>query len=391
MYNNSSSVKTETAAAVVTTGGVQVAYPAIAAITRVAGGSFEFDEVELDTLRDNEVLVRIEACGICHTDRKFQDRLPLPAVFGHEGTGIVEETGPAVRLVAPGDRVIISYPWCGECPSCRHHEPFRCENIPGLKFGGHRADGSATIRLKGDPVSSAFFQQSSFATRAIALEHALVPVDGDTDPEILAALPCGVQTGAGAVLNTFAMDEHHSLVMFGVGTVGLSAIMTARMVGAKVRIAVDVVPQRLELARSLGATHAFDAREEGLVRRIREVLPRGASHCLESSIQAEALEAAIECLGQGGKVGVFSAPPPGQKFPFTTRGLFDRVASLHGIVQGFSIPREFLPQLIRWQRSGDLPFERLVTVYDFRDIDQAFSDTEAGSVVKAVLRMNGSG
>lgn len=366
-----------------------MAYPAIAAITRVAGGPFEFEEVELDELRENEVLVRIEACGICHTDRKFQDRLTLPAVFGHEGTGIVEETGADVTSVTPGDRVIISYPWCGQCPSCRHSEPYRCEVIPALKFGGHRSDGTATISLKGEPITSAFFQQSSFATRAIALEHALVPVEGETDPEVLAALPCGVQTGAGAVLNTFAMNEEHSLVMFGVGTVGLSAIMAARMAGVATRIAVDLVPERLEKALALGATHAFDACDEEMVRQIRAILPHGASHSLESSITVEALEAAIDVLGQGGKVGVFSAPPPGQKFPFTTRGLFDRVGSLHGIVQGFSVPREFLPRLIRLQRSGDLPFERLVTVYDFRDIDRAFADAEAGSVIKPVLRMAG--
>ena len=205
-----------------------MAYPATAAVVREPGGPFSLERVELDALRENEVLVRVQACGICHTDAKFQSRVPLPGVFGHEGAGVVEETGAAVTSVRAGDQVIISYPWCGACPSCERSEPFRCENIPALKFAGRRSDGSRTVRLNGHDVSSAFFQQSSFATHAIALEHALVPVQGSWAPEMLAALPCGVQTGAGAVFNTFRMGPGHSLVMLGVGPVGLSAIMAAR-------------------------------------------------------------------------------------------------------------------------------------------------------------------
>ena len=362
-----------------------MAYFATAAIVREPGGQFSLERVELDALRENEVLVRIEACGICHTDAKFQSRIPLPGVFGHEGAGVVEETGAAVTSVRAGDRVIISYPWCGACPYCQRAEPFKCENIPALKFAGQRSDGSRTVRLNGEAVSSAFFQQSSFATHAITLEHALVPAANSMAPEMLAALPCGVQTGAGAVLNTFGMGPGDSLVVFGVGTVGLSAIMAARVAGVSARIAVDIKRSRLARARDLGATHALDAREDDVPRRVREWLPHGASHALESSITSSALTDAVRCLGQGGKIGIFSGPPPGEEFRFSTRELFERVGSLHGIIQGSAVPGEFLPRLMELQRAGRFPYDRLISTYDFADINRAFADLEEGIAIKPVL------
>ncbi len=362
-----------------------MAFHATAAVVREPGGPFALERVELDALRDREVLVRIQACGICHTDFKFQSRVPLPGVFGHEGTGIVEETGSAVTSVRAGDRVIVSYPWCGACPSCERSEPFRCEDIPVLKFAGHRSDGSRTVRLNGHTISGAFFQQSSFATHAIALEQALVPVDHDLPPEVLAALPCGVQTGAGAVFNTFRMTAEHSLVMFGVGAVGLSAIMAARVAGVSPRIAVDINPSRLALAMELGATHALNANEESVPRRVRDWLPHGASHALESSITASALTDAAQCIGQGGKIGIFSAPGPGEEFPFPFRELFTRAGSLHGIIQGSSVPRDFLPRLIELRQAGRFPYDRLIATYDFADINRAFADLHEGTAIKPVL------
>ena len=362
-----------------------MAYSATAAVVREPGGRFSLERVALDALRENEVLVRIQACGICHTDAKFQTRVPLPGVFGHEGAGVVEDTGAGVTSVRAGDRVIISYPWCGTCPSCERSEPYRCENIPALKFAGHRSDGSRPVTLNGKAVSSAFFQQSSFSTHAIALERALVPVADDWPPEMLAALPCGVQTGAGAVFNTFGMGPGHSLVVFGVGPVGLSAIMAARAAGVSPRIAVDIKPSRLDCAMDLGASHALNAREDEVPRRVREWLPHGVSHALESSVTAAALTDAVKCIGQGGKVGIFSAPSPGEEFPFSTRDLFDRVGSLHGIIQGSAVPGEFLPRLMELQRAGRFPYERLISTYDFADINRAFADLEEGTAIKPVL------
>lgn len=364
-----------------------MAYPATAAIVREPGGPFSLVPVELDALRDDEVLVRIAACGICHTDLKFQSRLPLPGVFGHEGTGTVEAVGAGIERVAVGDRVILSYPWCGTCPLCDHGEPYRCENIPALKFGGQRTDGTKPIRMGGVEITSAFFQQSSFATHAIAVENAVVRVETDQAPEMLAALPCGVQTGAGAVLNTFGVQASESMIVFGVGAVGLSAVMAGKLVGASPIIAIDMVAPRLEMALELGADFSFNAAEADLVQRVHHLLPHGANYALDCSATVPALKNAIDMIGQGGKVGIFSAPPPGQTFEFTTRGLFEKVASLHSIVQGFSVPQSFIPELIRYQEEGRFPYERLITTYPFEDINRAIADAKSGVVVKPVLLM----
>ena len=364
-----------------------MAYSAIAAIVSEPGGPFSLEAVDLDDLQAHEVLVKIAACGICHTDLKFQSRLPLPGVFGHEGTGTVEAVGSSVKDVSVGDRVILSYPWCGECPLCNDGEPYRCENIPALKFGGSRRDGSSPIRLDGEEITGAFFQQSSFATHAVAHEHTVVRVETDQPAEMLAALPCGVQTGAGAVINTFSVGAGDSLVVFGVGAVGLSAIMAGRMLNASPIIAIDMVESRLELAQELGADHALNAADPDLVRQVGALLPHGAKFALDCSATVPALKNAIEIIGQGGKVGIFSAPPPGQTFEFTTRGLFEKVASLHSIVQGYSVPSKFIPELIRYQEQGVFPYERLVTTYRFADINDAIADAKRGQAIKPVLLM----
>ena len=362
-------------------------YTATAAIVWEPGGELTLEPVELDALQNHELLVRIEACGICHTDVKFQERLELPAVFGHEGTGTVEAVGNSVKGISPGDRVVLSYPWCGTCPSCEHEEPYRCESIPELKFGGQRPDGSKPVRLNGKEITSAFFQQSSFATRAVVAEKTVVPVNTDQPPEMLAALPCGVQTGAGAVLNTFNVQAGESLVIFGVGAVGLSSVMAGELVGANPIIAIDMVQSRLDLAMDLGADYAFIASDPDLLDRIAAIMPRGTNYALDCSATVPALRNAIEVIGQGGKVGIFSAPPPGQMFEFTTRGLFEKVGSLHGIVHGFSVPQKFIPELIRYQEEGRFPYEKLVTTYKFEDINQAMADAESGTAVKPVLLM----
>ena len=362
-------------------------WPATAAIVYERDGAFALESVELDSLRDHEVLVRIAACGICHTDLKFQSRVSLPCVFGHEGTGTVAAVGASVSQVEPGDRVVLSYPWCGTCPSCLRGEPYRCVNIPQLKFGGCRSDGSLPVVRNGAGITSAFFQQSSFATCAVAMENVVVKVDTDLPAELLAALPCGIQTGAGAVLNAFYVGPGEALVVFGAGAVGLSAVMAAKIAGADPIVAVDIVSSRIDLALELGATHAINANNEDVVKRVKDVLPYGAQYALDCSATEAGLKNAIDVIGQGGKVGIFSAPPAGETFPFTTRVLFEKVASLHGIVQGYSVPRRFIPELIRYQEAGLFPYERIVTTYPFEEINAAIADTKSGTVIKPVLMM----
>lgn len=359
-----------------------------AAVISEQNGSFSLETVELDDMRKDEILVRIEACGVCHTDMKAQGMTPLPAVFGHEGTGVVESIGAGVTRVKVGDRVVISYPWCGVCPSCMDGHAYICDNTFPLCFSGSRLDGSKAIKLNGEKISSAFFQQSSFANHSITSERNVVPIIGDHSAEMLAAIPCGVQTGAGAILNTFKAGPKDSLVVFGAGAVGLSAVMAGRLVGTSPLIVIDVVEDRLNLALELGATHTINAQQGDIAKRILDIIPRGGSFSLETSSNKQAFLDAIACLGTRGECGFVAIPNMGQDFPFSPQTLFRQNASLRGIIQGFSIAHTFLPRILELNRMGQFPYERLIKTYKFEDINKAFEDSKSGIAIKPVLLMD---
>jgi aryl-alcohol dehydrogenase len=360
---------------------------ATAAVIHRPDDMFSLETIELDDLRNNEILVRIEACGICHTDVKARNILSLPAVLGHEGTGIVETIGSTVTRVKPGDRVVISYPWCGDCPQCVAGNPFICTQVMPICFGGSRLDGSSTMTLNNAPISGAFFQQSSFASHAITLEQDVVKVNSDLPPEMLSALPCGVQTGAGAILNTLSVGAKDSLLVIGAGTVGLSAVMAGKLAGAFPLIVVDLNKERLELAKELGASHIIHDNDNDLAKQVRDITTYGVTSALDTSGSMAVLEMAIECLAQGGRIGIVTAPPGDHKFPFNTRSLFSRGASLHSVFQGSAIPNEFIPRLLKLNKQGRFPYDRLIKTYQFADINTAFEDAKSGCVIKPVLIM----
>ena len=361
---------------------------ATAAVIRDLHGQFSLETVELDDLRSDEILVRIEASGGCHTDVKAQERVPLPAVLGHEGAGVVETVGSAVTRVKAGDRVIISYPSCGTCPNCVEGQAYICDHAFPLSFAGTRMDGSKTISLNGESISSAFFQQSSFSTHSITLERDVVPVKGDHSPEMLAAIPCGVLTGAGAVLNTFKAGPKDGMVVFGARAVGLSAGMAGHLAGVSPLIAVDIVEDRLNLAQELGATHTLNAKEGDLANRIREISPRGVQFSLETSSNGQAFIAAIDCLCMGGQCGFVGAPNLDEKTPFSPQLILSRAASVRFVVLGSGIPNTFLPRIMELNRQGLFPYDRLIKTYDFSDINKAFEDSHTGVAIKPVLLMS---
>ncbi|HKI68365.1 MAG TPA: NAD(P)-dependent alcohol dehydrogenase, partial [Verrucomicrobiae bacterium] len=251
-----------------------------AAVLRPPGGPLKIKRLKMEGPRDDEVLVRLVASGICHTDIDFCEGPTGPVVLGHEGAGVVEQAGKSVKSVKSGDHVVLSYQSCGRCPACRRGRPTECENFWDANFGFARLDGSNAYQ---GGVRGHFFGQSSFATYTLATERNLVKVPKSLPLELLAPLGCGLQTGAGTVLNSLAVKAGSSLAVFGTGAVGLAAVMAARIARAQTIIAVDIKPQRLKLAMELGATHRVDNRKTDLAKSIAAITGSGVDYMVETS------------------------------------------------------------------------------------------------------------
>jgi aryl-alcohol dehydrogenase len=365
-----------------------------AAVLNEPNGALQIQTLELEAPRAREIRVRLVATGVCHTDISVMGRpfpVPQPIVLGHEGAGVVEAVGSAVSKVRVGDRVVLSFNFCGECPSCQRHAPSYCQYFFGHNFLGQRRDGSTALSRAGQPVRHHFFGQSSFATHCLCSEQNVVKVP-DSVPddlfELLGPLGCGIQTGAGAVINVLQPQLGESVVVFGTGAVGLAGLMAAKAVGAATLIAVDRVPERLALATELGATHTVLA--DGLtdvVARIREITGGGANCSLDTTAVSAVLRQALDCLGPLGRCGFVGGAPLGTTLEVDVRDVMLQGKTLRGIVEGDANADAFIPTLIRMQAQGRFPFEKLMKIYPFADIDQAIADARAGTTVKPVLRM----
>lgn len=366
-------------------------HPVRVAVVREPRTPLVLENGHIEDPRPDEVLVRVVASGVCHTDMVIRDQkftTPLPMVLGHEGAGVVEAVGEAVTEVAPGDHVVMTYMWCGHCHTCETGHPAHCENMGPLNFGGGRLDGShATTDADGKPLHDHFFGQSSFSTLALANEKNIVKVDKDAPLELLAPLGCGLQTGSGAVLQALGVKPGSSFAAFGAGAVGLAAIMAARIAGATKIIAVDITPSRLALAQELGATHVVNSRETDPVAAIREITGGGADYTLECSGRAAVLRQAIDALGVLGQCGIVGATPEGTEVAIDINGVMIPGRRIVGIVQGDVVSKVFIPKLIEFHRQGLFPFDKLVKFYDFEQINEAIADSESGVTIKPIVRM----
>jgi aryl-alcohol dehydrogenase len=361
-----------------------------AAVARETGKPLQFESASLEAPRDNEVLVRMVATGVCHTDMVVRDQqfqTPLPMILGHEGAGVVEQIGRNVTTVAVGDHVVMTYMYCGLCSPCATGHPAHCANMGQLNFGGGRLDGSSSAcDHHGGELHDHFFGQSSFATHAVASELNVVKVPKDVPLELLGPLGCGIQTGAGAVLNAMKVHAGSSFAAFGTGAVGLAAIMAARVAGATKIIAVDVNPARLSLALELGATHAINSRETDPVEGIRKLTGGGADFTLECSGRAAVLRQAIDSVGLLGTCGIVGATPQGTEVSFNVNDVMIPGRRIMGIVQGDVVSRTFIPHLIELFQQGRFPFDRLVKFYTFDQVNEAMADSESGVTIKPILR-----
>lgn len=361
-----------------------------AAVVPRRAAPFEIDQLDLTEPGPDELLVEVVASGLCATDLHGRDGyypMPFPAVFGHEGAGIVRAVGCDVTKFKPGDRVLMAYPWCGECPNCRAHRQTYCLHADDLKHAGTRADGSTLHSRNGKPVYSAFFQQSSFGNFAIANERFAVKLVNDVPLDIVCALACGGQTGAGAMLNVMKPKAGESLVVFGAGTVGLSALMAAKIAGCDPIIVVDVHAHRLVLARELGASHAIDhGKRNDVMAEIKKITGLGARYSIETSAVPSVFREAVDCLMPSGLCILLGSARAGTEVSFEMPVL-QNGREVRGVIQGDSMPQEFIPVLADHIALGRFPIERLITYYDLAGINQAAADSASGKTIKPVLRM----
>ena len=361
-----------------------------AAIVLSPGADFVIKEVELDKPKSTEVLVKMVGVGVCRTDSVARHQgipTPLPAVFGHEGAGIVQEVGSAVRDLKVGDRVLISFYSCGHCDRCRSGRPTMCHDYERVNlFGGTYVDGTTRITYEGKPVSS-FFGQSTFAEYCVTdSENCVVVEDDSLDIAIMGPLGCGLQTGAGVVINKLRPKVGDSFVVFGCGSVGLAALIMAKNAGCSEIIGVDLFESRLELAKELGATHVINGKAGDTVAEVKKITGGGADCSMDTTAIPPIIRQAMICLKPMGSCAVVGSTGP-QDLTFKPQSdLMDPNINLYGIIEGESIPKVFIPRLIKLFKEGRFPFDRLVTEYKFEDINKALEDSDKGITIKPIIR-----
>lgn len=365
-----------------------------AAVVQERDAPFVIETLELDGPGPGEALVRIVATGLCHTDgitRHGDLPLPLPGVLGHEGAGVVESVGEGVAGVKVGDHVVIGWPFCGTCRNCLRGEPRYCARlgealVSGARLLGPQAGETALHRRDGSSISSHFFGQSSMATYALAWADALVVVPKDLPIELMGPLACGISTGAGAVLNTANPSPGDSIVVFGVGAVGLAAVMAARNTPATTIIAVDRHESRLELAASLGATHTIHADAGDTVATIHEICGGPADFSLECTGVIAVVRQAVDTVGMLGTCILIGGAPAGAEF------LVDHLSTLWGkkivgVLGGSGRSEVLIPTLIDLYQQGRFPFDRLVKYFDLGSVEEALEASYSGEVLKPIIRM----
>lgn len=352
-------------------------------------GALTIADVEYGEPGRGEVLVRLVASGLCHTDLGVIAGgvpFPTPGIIGHEGAGVVERVGPGVGSVAPGDKVLLSFTSCGDCGGCESGHPAYCETwVPRNLMGMLRAGDSGTVTRGGEPVAAHFFGQSSFGTWAIADERSIVKVATDADLTVLAPLGCGILTGFGSMWNVLDPGPEHVVAVYGTGAVGLSAVIAAALRTPARLIAIDLVDERLELARELGATDTINAGTEDVATRLSQITGgRGVDLSFDTTGSPRVARGALDAAATRGTVLVCGAPPPGTEIPVDIQAILTGKV-LRGVTMGDTLPQELIPRLVELHAAGKLPLEKLEQRYTLDEISRAADDMHHGRTVKPVI------
>ena len=366
---------------------------ATAAVARGANADFTIEQIEVSPPGPGEVRVRIAGVGLCHTDLVFRDQVETfakPAILGHEGAGVIEAVGEGVDGLAVGDRVMLGFSSCGGCPRCDEHLPSYCNMFVPLNYAGMRLEDGSTAYAQGEErMSSHFFGQSSFASLAITRARNVVKVpEGVAVPlEYLGTLGCGFQTGAGAVLRSMDCKPGSSLIVFGGGPVGLSAVMAGVIRQCSTVILVEPVEARRQIALEFGATHVIDPKAvDDLGAAIRAILPLGVDAALDTTGVVPVIEAGLASLAPHGIIGLVGVPhDPAAAISVNITALMTPGLRVIGIIEGDSEPQDFIPELLAYHAQGKFPFDKLIKTFPLDQINDAIAAQARGECIKVVL------
>ncbi len=351
----------------------------------------EIWEVDLAPPGPGEVLVKVMAAGICHSDLSIinGDRpRDTPIVLGHEAAGVVEALGEGVTDLAVGDHVVMLFvPGCGHCPSCAEGRPVLCEPAAQAGVAGTLLSGAKRLSRGGQSIAH-FVGVSAFAEHAVLSRRGVQKIDKAMPMELAALFGCAVMTGVGAVANTAKVSPGQSVAVVGLGGVGLSAVMGAAAAGAARVVAVDLNPDKLTMARDFGATDTVNAGDADAVQQVRDLTGGGVDHAFEMVGSAKALEMAYRITRRGGQTVTAGLPSNAQAINLPVWHLVAEERTLKGSYMGSCIPRRDIGRYMALHAAGKLPVDRLVTGYLTLDqINEGFDRLARGEAIRQIIRM----
>lgn len=349
------------------------------------------EELELEPPGPGEALIEIVAAGLCHSDLSVIDGSrprPMPMVLGHEASGVVAEVGAGVQDLKPGDHVVFSFvPMCGRCAQCAMGRPALCERGAHANGQGTLLGGARRFRARGGAALNHHLGVSAFSRYTVSARESLIPIPAEVPIEKAALFGCAVMTGVGAVVNTARVEAGARVAVFGLGGVGLAAVLGAQLVGALQIVAVDVLPKKLELAKTLGATHAVHAGEGDPVHAVREITRGGADYAFEAVGSAKVLGQAYAATRRGGKTVTIGLPHPDQRLDLQAVSLVAEERTLLGSYMGSAVPARDIPRFLDLYLAGKLPVDGLVSErIELGSVNAAFDALKAGAVVRQLLR-----
>jgi Zn-dependent alcohol dehydrogenase len=340
-------------------------------------------------------LVRVAAAGVCHSDYHVMTGdlfAPLPAILGHEGSGVVEAVGPGVKSVKPGDHVVLVFrSSCGRCEYCHKGKPALCAMGRPIRSTGKLLDGTSRIHRQGQDLAH-FAGVACFAERTVMLEEALVPVRKDVPLDIVALVGCSVMTGVGAVINTAKVEPGASVLVIGAGGVGLSAVMGAALAGASPVIVADLMDSKLEMAMDFGATHTVNSGREDMIARVKELAGgEGVDYAFEAIGLGKTMSAAVQAIRRGGTAVAVGIAPTGQVVEANAQDLVFNEKTIKGSFYGSTRPAADMPRLLELYKAGRLPLDRLLSRrYPLEEINEAYEAMLSGLVARSVVVPGGT-